>query len=152
MRCWAMLRTKSGLPKHCAWNTDRHGRRRVRFRKGDFSTYLSGIPWGEDFMRAYAAALEGVKAQAANIGAERTKPGTANALIVSYHALVVPTLAQSTQKLRRQILEPFRKDYGDKPVARLEAAHIAAIMAAKAKAPTAANNWHKLLHHMLEHA
>ena len=65
-----MQRTKSGLPKHCAWNTDRHGRRRVRFRKGDFSTYLSGIPWGEDFMRAYAAALEGVKAQAANIGAE----------------------------------------------------------------------------------
>jgi integrase len=147
-----MLRTKSGLPKHCAWNTDRHGRRRVRFRKGDFSTYLSGIPWGEDFMRAYAAALEGVKAQAANIGAERTKPGTVNALIVSYYALVFPTLAPSTQKLRRPILERFRKDYGDKPVARLEAAHIAAIMAAKAKAPTAANNWHKLLHHMLEHA
>ena len=29
-----MLRTRSGLPKHCSWNTDRHGKRRVRFRKG----------------------------------------------------------------------------------------------------------------------
>jgi hypothetical protein len=29
----SMLRTKSGLPKHCYWNTDRHGVRRVRFRK-----------------------------------------------------------------------------------------------------------------------
>ena len=67
-----MLRTKSGLPKHCCWNTDRHGVRRVRFRKGGCSTYLTGIPWSEDFMRQYAAALEGVKAQANNIGAART--------------------------------------------------------------------------------
>ena len=28
-----MLRTKSGLPKHCSWAPDRHGKRRVRFRK-----------------------------------------------------------------------------------------------------------------------
>src|SRR5262245_5052357 len=53
-----MIRTRSGLPKHCSWNTDRHGRRRVRFRKGAFSTYLTGIPWSEDFMRQYAAALD----------------------------------------------------------------------------------------------
>jgi hypothetical protein len=77
-----MLRTKSGLPKHCSWNCDRHGTRRVRFRKAGFSTYLTGTPWSEDFMRQYAAALDGVKAQAGNIGTERTKPGTINALIV----------------------------------------------------------------------
>ena len=58
-----MLRTKSGLPKHCCWNTDRHGKRRVRFRKDWFSTYLTGTPWSEDFMRQYATALDGVKAQ-----------------------------------------------------------------------------------------
>ncbi len=56
-----MMRTKSGLPKHCGWNSDRHGRRRVRFRLAGFSTYISGTPWSEDFMRQYAAALEGVK-------------------------------------------------------------------------------------------
>jgi integrase len=146
-----MLRTKSGLPKHCGWNTDHHGKRRVRFRKGGFSIYIAGTPWSEDFMRQYAAALDGVKAQTA-IGMERTKAGTINALIVSYYALVFPTLALSTQKLRRPILERFRKDHGHKPVAKLEASHIAAIMAAKAKAPTAANALHKLLHHLLEHA
>ena len=78
-----MLRTKSGLPKHCAWNIDQHGKRRVRFRKGGFSTYLTGIPWSEDFMRQYATALDGVKAQAQNIGADRTKPGSFDALCVS---------------------------------------------------------------------
>ena len=43
-----MRRTKSGLPKHCGWNTDRHGKRRVQFRKVGFSAYLNGIPWSED--------------------------------------------------------------------------------------------------------
>src|SRR5262249_33710179 len=84
MRCWEMLRTKSGLPKHCVWNPDRHGKRRVRFRKAGFSTYIAGTPWSEDFMRQSAAALDGVKAQTAEIGAERTKPGSFDALCVSY--------------------------------------------------------------------
>ena len=71
-----MLRTKSGLPKHCGWNVDRHGKRRVRFRMAGFTTYLTGTPWSDDFMRQYAAARDGVKAQHDNIGAElRTKPG-----------------------------------------------------------------------------
>jgi hypothetical protein len=60
-----MIRTKSGLPKHCSWNLDREdGKRRVRFRWRGFSTYLTGTPWSEEFMRQYAAALDGVKAQA----------------------------------------------------------------------------------------
>jgi hypothetical protein len=45
----SVLKSKSGLPKHCSWNLDREdGKRRVRFRKAGFSTYLSGIPWSED--------------------------------------------------------------------------------------------------------
>ena len=50
-----MRRTKSGLPKYCAWNIDQRGARFVRFRKSSFSTYLSGTPWSESFMRQYAA-------------------------------------------------------------------------------------------------
>src|SRR5215475_8883711 len=80
-----MPRTKSGLPKHCSWNLDREdGKRRVRFRKAGFSTYLTSIPWSGDFMRQYAAALEGVKAQASNVGAGRTVAGTVNALVAVY--------------------------------------------------------------------
>jgi integrase len=145
-------RTKSGLPKHCSWNTDQRGARFVRFRKDGFSTYITGTPWSEAFMRAYAAALDGIKAPTVAIGAERTRPGTINALIASYYALVFPTLEPSTQKLRRPILERFRNDHGDLPVARLEAKHIAALMVAKGKARTAANALHKQLHHLLEHA
>jgi Meiotically Up-regulated Gene 113 (MUG113) protein len=52
------LRTKSGLPKHCTWAIDRHGQRRVRFRRGAVSRYIPGIPWSEEFMRFYASALE----------------------------------------------------------------------------------------------
>src|SRR6516164_5756954 len=80
-----MLRTKSGLPKHCCWNTDQRGNRYVRFRKGAFTINLTGIPWSEDFMRQYAKALEGVNNTAGNLGAERTKPGSFNALVVSYY-------------------------------------------------------------------
>ena len=99
-----------------------------------------------------AAALDGVKALTVNIGMTRTKPGTVNALIVSYYKLVFPTLEPSTQKMRRSILERFRCQHGAKPVARLEAGHIAAIVAAKANTPTAANNFRKVLHHLLDHA
>ena len=102
-------RTKSGLPKHCVWAIDRHGKRRVRFRKGGFSIYIAGTPWGEDFMRQYAAALDGVKAQAGNVGAERTKPGSFDALCVSYfRSPDFRGLRPSTQTARRNIIEPFR--------------------------------------------
>jgi hypothetical protein len=63
---------------------DRHGKRRVRFRKSGFTTYLIGTPWSGGFMRQYAAALDGVKAQASNIGAGRTLAGSVDALVAAY--------------------------------------------------------------------
>src|SRR6516164_1136777 len=113
MRYWEMLRTKSGLPKHCGWNTDHHGKRRVRFRKAGFSTYLTGTPWSEEFMRQYATAVDGVKAQCAEIGASRTKPGSFDALCVSYYrSPEFRGLKESTQGVRRNIIERFRSNYG----------------------------------------
>src|SRR5262245_4747732 len=120
-----MLRTKSGLPKHCSWNTDRHGKRRVRFRKKGFTTYLTGTPWSEDFMRQYAAALDGVKAQAMNIGASRTVAGTLNALVADYldpHSKSSPFKvgAAETQRTRHNILENLREKYGHLPLYRTD--------------------------------
>ena len=64
-----MLRTRNGLPKHCSWNVDRHGTRRVRFRKAGFSTYLTaGPPWSPAFMEAYGLALQGAGAGEYNRG------------------------------------------------------------------------------------
>ena len=113
-----MLRTKSGLPEHCSWNYDRHGKRRVRFRRGGFSTYLNGTPWSEDFMRQYAAALDGVKAQAANIGAGRTVAGSLGVLIAAYlepaSTSLFKTRAAETRRTQRNILENFAAEHGDK--------------------------------------
>jgi integrase len=148
-----MIRTKSGLPKHCSWNTDHHGKRRVRFRKAGFTTYLTGIPWSEEFMRQYAAALERVKAQAANIGAERTRPGSVNALCVAYYrSPEFRGLRVSTQAMRRNIIERFRIAHGDKPIARLGRAHIKDIIGTKANTPEAANNLLKVLRVLLGYA
>jgi integrase len=148
-----MLRTKSGLPKHCGWNTDHHGKRRVRFRKGGFSTYLTGIPWSEDFMRQYAQAVEGVQAQIANIGAERTIPGSLNALCVSYYrSPEYRELAPISQRNRRNVIERFRVEHGHKPVARLLQVHIQGFVDAKADTPEAANVFLKTLRVLLNYA
>jgi integrase len=148
-----MLRTKSGLPKHCSWNEDRHGKRRVRFRKGRISVYLTGIPWSDEFMRQYGAALEGHAAQRAEIGSARTKTGSFDALCVSYYrSPEFRGLKASTQTVRRNIIEKFRLEHGDKPLKALGRAHISAVVGAKADTPEAANNLLKVLRVMLSYA
>jgi integrase len=150
-----MLRTKSGLPKHCGWNLDRiNGKRRVRFRKGGFSTYLTGIPWSQDFMRQYAAALEGVAIERPReVGESRTIPGSFDALCVSYYrSPEFQRLSSSTQAVRRNVIERFRNDHGKKPIALLTRAHIKQIIGAKSETPEAANNLLKVLRVLLGHA
>ena len=134
-------RTKSGLPRYCSYNTDRHGKQRVRFRKNGFSTYLTATPWSEDFMRQYGDALAGVKAQKDNIGESRTKPGSISALIVQfYRAPEFRGLSASTQRTYRGIYERFRETYGAHPVRRLERSHVKAIIGGMSDRPQAANN------------
>jgi integrase len=148
-----MLRTKSGLPKHVSWNEDRHGVRRCRFRKGGVSIYLTGVPWSPEFMLQYGKALDGVKPQAGNIGAGRTKPGSFDALVVSYYrSPEFRGLKASTQAVRRNILERFRAEHGTKPVRGLARRHIKEIIGGKANTPEAANNLLKVLRTVLEYA
>jgi integrase len=148
-----MLKTRSGLPKHCSWNEDRHGTRRCRFRKGGVSIYLNGTPWSPDFMLQYGKALDGAKPQTGNIGAGRTKPGSFDALVVSYYRSPEFTgLAPSTRTLRRNILERFRAEHGSKPVRGLARRHISEIIGAKANAPEGANHLLKALRVILAFA
>jgi integrase len=151
-----MLRTKSGLPKGCVWNMDReNGKRRVRFRdrRTGFSVYLYGVPWSEEFMRAYAAALEGSKARVQIAGPKRTVAGTINALIVSYYGSPgFKDLKASTQANRRNILERFRTEFGDLPVKGLTRAVLDKLVGSRANTPHAANNLVKVLRYLLDHA
>jgi hypothetical protein len=58
----------------------------VRFRLRGVTAYLPGIPWSEPFMRAYADALGRATAPTVptDIGASKTRPGSVNALTISY--------------------------------------------------------------------
>jgi integrase len=146
------MKTRNGLPKHCTrQGVDANGNPRIRFRTKTFSTYLTGIPWSESFMRAYAAALEGIKAEPDDSAITPARD-TIDALIVSYERLVGPTLAPTTLTMRMGVLERFRREHTGKPVRLLKRQHVADIIAAKAKTPDAANNLRKILRHVMEHA
>jgi integrase len=149
-----MRRNKSGLPKHCAWNTDRHGKRRVRFRRKGFTTYLTGLPYSDDFNSQYWMAMEGVRKNSENIGAElRTRPGSLNELCVSYYRSPgFLNLKESTKADRRGIIENFRKLHGDKSLSGLKRIHVEAIIAVKADTPHGANNLLKVLKVLLNYA
>jgi hypothetical protein len=107
-------------------------------------------------MTAYAAALERATArtETTEIGASKTKPGSVNALIVSYYKFVFPRLAESTQATWRGVLERFRKEFGDDRVADFERKHIVAILNAKTQAVgrQAANKLRKILRLLFDHA
>jgi integrase len=163
-----MRRTKSGLPKHCGWNADQHGTRRVRFRKGGFSTYLTGIPWSEDFMRQYAAALEGIEARKALIGADRSPAGSLAWLVAVYvdcsanTSSPFKTLRRETQRTRRNILDRFRAEYGQLPLFRIDGAgrrvmlltrqHVQAMVNKKGATPFAQRNFLNTLRAMFRWA
>jgi hypothetical protein len=74
--------------------------------------------------RSIADALVGAYAQASNIGAGRTVAGTVNALVAAYldplSSSPFKTGAPEIQRTRRNILENFRKAYGDKPLFRTD--------------------------------
>jgi integrase len=149
----SMRQNKSGLPKYCGWNTDRHGKRRVRFRLGAISVYLTGTPWSEDFMRQYATACDSAQAQVQNVAASRTKAGSFDALCVSYfRSPDFRGLRPSTQTARRNIIEPFRVAHGTKPLKGLQRQHLTAVIGAKADKPEAANHLLKTLRIMLAYA
>jgi len=125
----------------------------VRFRRNGVSAYLTGIPWGEDFMRQYAAALQGAQPQPSTIGASRTLPGSINALVVSYYGSPdFRGLKASTATVRKNIIERFRREHGNKPVARLERKHIKDIIGVKSETPQAANHLLKVVRLLLNYA
>jgi integrase len=148
-----MLRTRSGLPKHCTYHKDRDGNQRVRFRRREVSRYLTGIPWSEDFMRQYAAALEAVQQQRTQIGASlRSLPGSFSALCVAYYGSPeYRGLKASTQRVRRNILERFRAEHGHLLLKGLQIRHVRDFIGAKASTPEAANNLLKVLRVVLGH-
>ena len=118
------------------------------------SRYLTGIPWSEDFLRQYAAALEADQQQRAQVGASlRSLPGSFSALCASYYGSPeFRGLKPSTQRVRRNILERFRAEHGRRALKDLQTTHVRSIIGAKASTPEAANNLLKILRVILNFA
>ena len=133
-------------PKWVQAFTDRHGRARFYLRRPGFKREpLPGLPWSPEFMSAYTAAMNDGP-QKLSVGAGRTKPGTINALIVAlYSSTEFQGWSRETQRTRRNILERFRAEHGDKTVANLQPKHVADMVAGKAATPAAARNFRKTL-------
>src|SRR5262249_9321563 len=101
------------------------------------------------FMTAYNAALAALNVR--EIGKTRSAPGTVSAAIASYYTdNRFTSLAPGTQKKRREILESFRTEHGDKRLAGLQKQHVAAILGAKK--PFAARNWLTALRGLMQFA
>jgi integrase len=131
---------------------DRHGRVRRYVRlPGRKQVALLGAPGTDEFMEAYRAALAGQEPRA-EIGAKRTVPGTINAAVINYfNSSAFQSLAPESRRTRRNILERFRAEHGDKRVALLHGVHIDRMIAAKAATPAAAHNFRSALDVLMEH-
>jgi integrase/recombinase XerD len=140
------------LPRYVQGFLDRHGQPRHYLRRPGFKRVrLPGMPWTPEFMAAYEAASAGRSAPI-EIGSHRTLPGTINALIVGYYRsdAFLKALAPETQRMRRNILERFRADHGDKRVATLEHRHVIKLL--EERKPHAQKNWLKTLRGLMAFA
>jgi integrase len=129
---------------------DRYGKIRRYVRRGGKRYGLPGAPGSEEFMAAYHAALQEHKP--APVGASRTRPGTTNAAVVSYiSSSEFKALAHDTQRTRRNVLERYRRDFGDLPIVGLRPQDVAAMLAAKSGTPSAARNFLNTLRALVVH-
>jgi integrase len=125
-----------------------HYFRRAGFRR----VRLPGLPGSTEFMAAYQAAF-GSRPEPIGV-AKRSKPGSVSAAIVSYYgSQSFRNLTGGTPAMRRAILERFRDQHGDKPIALMPKKFIVALL--DQMEPFAARNWLKairaLMHHCVEH-
>jgi hypothetical protein len=127
------------------------GQRFYYFRRpGSPRIRLPGVPGSAEFMKAYEAAL--TDSPAIEVGASRTRPGTVNAAIVAYYASAAfAGLSHKKRTYRRNVIETWRAEVGDRPLALLERRHIVARLEKFAK-PHAKREWLFAIRHMMEHA
>jgi hypothetical protein len=141
---------KRKYPEKTHHYIDQHGKPRFYLRRpGHKKILLPGLPWSPEFMAAREAALSGNWGKV-DVGAKRTVAGTVNAALVSYYqSTAFTSLAESSKKMRRAILERFRQEHGDKPIALMHKKALQTIL--NKKSPAAASNWRKALRGFLDH-
>jgi integrase len=128
--------------RHVNAITGRDGKVRYYYRRrGHSNVRLPGIPGTEEFMQAYAGARASEPASN-QIGATRNRAGSVAAAVAGYlSSAEFAGLAATTQRARRQILEAFRAEHGEKSIASLQRVHVERMVNLKAATPGAALNF-----------
>jgi integrase len=104
-------------------------------------------------MAAHEAAMKGEGLPRQEVGADRTLPGTINALCVAYYGSGdFKLLSESTQTTYRGILERFREEHGTKRVAMLMREHVLRIVSGQAEKPAAAHNTLRMIRLLMKFA
>lgn len=150
---------KRKLPKHVTAFFDRHGKERLRYRKGAIDRYLPSPFNSPEFKEALRAARNASPVPVL----ERTGIGTVDDLIARYYASTTFQKAGATrQRVARGIIEGFRADFGKDFVRDFTFEHIEAILLAKSAkrrsgkrtvgGPVAAVSLHKQLKRLFRYA
>jgi integrase len=129
-----------------------HGKPYYYFRKpGCARVKLPGLPGSVEFMDAYQAALA-ASAPSSDIGAKRSSPGTAAALVAVYanSSQFKHEIAAETRRTTWSILQRFRNEHGSKRVALLRPQHVLAML--EGRRPFARRNWLRALRALMQFA
>jgi integrase len=126
----------------------REGRAHHYFRRPGFPRVrLPGLPGSTEFMAAYQEALGSAPEP---VGAKRSTAGSLSAAIAGYYASQsFRGLTGGTPRMRRAILERFREDHGEKPIAMLPKKFVVAVL--DRMEPHAARNWLKAIRHLMQY-
>jgi integrase len=144
---------RSALPKGVTVFFDRHGKRRVRGRLKGLVTYYFKSELGTESWELEYQRWKAGQAPQGEIGAQRTRPGSVSALVVKfYRSAEWANLSDATKATYKGIIERFRVEHGNKPVAQLEKRHVRDIVAKKAKTPAAANNMLRMVRLLMRFA
>jgi integrase len=138
-------------PKHLQQYKDRHGKLRLYLRKpGQKRIALPGPIYSPAFWTAYHAAMEGAPVPTIT---NKNPPGSLSAAIVGYYGSAeYKSLAPSSQKDYRRILEHFRAAHGSKRLAKLETKHVNRIIDERAETPVAAMHLRSRLNSVMKWA
>jgi integrase len=119
-----MGRRRLKLPRYVHGYIDRHGKARHYLRRpGRKDVPLPGAPYSTEFMDSYQAALK--NAAPVVIGASRSIPGSVNEAVARYlGSAAFAMLAETTQKMRRAVLERFRLEHGERRIRKFVPEHV----------------------------
>jgi len=136
------------FPRYVQHWVDDEGRPHQYFRrKGYPKVPLPGLPWSPQFMAAYEMALGTAPA---DVGTKRNRPGSVASAVASYFGSTeFNALKPSTRDIRRVLLEKFRREHGDKPIALLPRKFIDEML--RELRPGARKNWLKALRGLIQY-